>query len=135
MLETVELKSAPEVKRVILAAFPDYKKRRAFLSEFYSGKNINSYWDGGSKSEYAIVELATMSRRPLPTHTHPFFEVAARGMANRDTGVVESDNVGNLHLKILPEGFALVETGWFCGKPATAHVYLNPANLTKMLPQ
>jgi hypothetical protein len=130
----VELKSTPEVKRVILAAFPDYKKRRAFLSEFYSGKNINSYWDGGSKSEYAIVELATMTRKPLPSHTHPYFDVAARGMANQETAAVKSDHVGNLELQILPEGFALVEAGYFCGKPATAHVYLNSANLTKMLP-
>jgi hypothetical protein len=33
----------------------------------------------------------------------------------------------------LPEGFALIEAGTFCGKPATAHIFLNPANITKLL--
>jgi hypothetical protein len=134
MLQAIELKSAPEVKRVIVAGFPGYKKHRAFLSAFpESGKNINSYWDGGSRDEYAIVELSTMQRKPMPSSTHPYFDIARHGMANQDNGIVESDHVGNITLKMLPEGFALVSAGTFCGKQATAHVYLNPANLAKLL--
>ena len=134
MLSTVSLKSTPDIKRCITAAFPSYRKHNAFVSAFGEhGVSINSYWDGGSRDYFAIVDLATMTTRPMPTHTHPYFEVAARGLANQDNGVVSVDRVGNITLKILPEGFALVQTGIFCGKPGTAHVYLNPANMPKFL--
>jgi len=135
MFQRFPLKNSPELKQVVCAAFPSYKKHDAYLSAFpESGKNINSYWDGGSRDEYAIVELATMKRQPMPTSTHPYFDVARRGMANQSNGVLESDHVGNITLKVLPEGFALVSAGVFCGKSATAHVFLNPANLAKLLP-
>jgi hypothetical protein len=135
MAHRIELKSAPEVKRVILTAFPSYRKMTAFLSPWPGSMNINSYWDGGSRDEYAIVELATMQRKPMPTSTHPYFDVARYGLANKDNGVVETDHVGNITLKLLPEGFALVAAGTFCGKPMTANVYVNPANLAKLLPE
>ena len=133
MYQTVELRTAPEVKRLVLAAFPSYRKLRASISVFTGSVNVNSYWDGGSRSEFAIVDLATMQRKSLPTRTHPYFDVAARGMTNAENEIVKVDHVGNVELKVLPEGFALVEAGTFCGKPATAHIYLNPANMTKYL--
>ncbi len=133
MIETVELKDHLEVKAVVLAAFPGYKKRTALIAEFKGKTKINSYWDGGSRSEFAIVELGTLRRKPLPTSTHPYFDISAHGLANQQSEAVESDHVGNVYLKILPEGFALVEAGTFCGKPATAFVMLNVANLTKLL--
>jgi hypothetical protein len=34
----------------------------------------------------------------------------------------------------IPEGIAIVETGVFMGKAATARVYVNPANMAKLLP-
>lgn len=134
MLEPITLKTAPELKRVISAGFPSYKKLRAFLSAFpESGMNINSFWDGGSRDEYAIVELATNRRKNLPTSTHPYFDVERKGIAGESEVITVSDR-GNITLKTLPEGFALVSCGIFCGKTATAHVYLNPANMAKMLP-
>lgn len=133
--QRIELKSAPEVKKLVSIAFPSYKKHNAYLSEWPGSMNINSYWDGGSRDEYAIVELATMQRKPMPTSTHPYFDVARYGLANKENEVISTDHVGNITLKILPEGFAIVRAGTFCGKQATAHVYLNPANLTKLLPE
>ena len=136
MYHRLPLAIHPEVKRVVLAAFPSYRKHGAVISEFPEhGVNINSYWDGGSRDEYAIVELASNTRKALPTSTHPYFDVARRGLVNPESPDVAVDHVGNITLKHLPEGFALVSAGTFCGKPATAHVYLNPANLTKLLPQ
>ena len=38
----ITLKDAPEVKRIILAAFPDYRKQKATLSEFSPGIRVNS---------------------------------------------------------------------------------------------
>ena len=129
-METISLKLAPEIKALLAAVLPSYRKHNAFLSEFHSGVNINSYWDGGSRSTFVIVELATMRTRELPTASHPYFDLNGVSGQNEDVTVVK----GNVHLNRLPEGFALIEAGTFCGKPATAHVYLNAANLTKMLP-
>ncbi len=129
-MQTITLKSTPDIKRVITAAFPGYKKQSAFVSAFTEhGVNINSYWDGGSRDVFAVVELATGRAKQMPTRSHPYFDIAAAGLLNADNGVLEVDHVGNVTLKTLPEGYALIQSGTFCGKPATAHVYLNPANM------
>lgn len=134
-MNRIELKTAPEVKQVVLAAFPSYRKHTAFLSVFpQSGTQINSYWDGGSRSEFAVVELATGKVKQLPTRSHPYFDVARYGVHGQDEHI-SVDYAGNITLKVLPEGFALVEAGTFCGKPATARVLLNPANMAKLLPE
>jgi hypothetical protein len=134
-INTVQLKDAPEVKAIIEKASGKYSKRKAYISVFPEhGIQFNSYWDGGSKSYYTVIELATMRVKDTPmTSTHPYFDVARQGFVNMETADVAVDSKGNLTLKRLPEGFALVETGIFCGKTATAHVYLNPANMAKYL--
>ena len=134
MFNRIELKDAPELKQVILAAFPSYRKKTCFFSAFNGEQNINSYWDGGSRDEYAVVELASMRRIPMPMASHPYFDVAVHGLASKETEAVRSDHAGNIYLKVLPVGFALVSAGTFCGKPATAHIYFNPDNLAKYLP-
>lgn len=129
----IELKTAPEVKRVVLAAFPSYRKHNAWLSAFpESGMNVNSYWDGGSKDEYAIVDLATMRTKPMPSSTHPYFDVARYGIQGSNDLVEVSDR-GNITLKQLPENFAIVRAGTFCGKAATAHVFIPAANMPRLL--
>jgi hypothetical protein len=99
------------------------------MSAFSPGLNINSYWDGGSKNVYAVVNLNTFQCGTLPSSSHPYFDVLVHGLANQQSDMVSIDHVGNVHLLMLPEGFALVKAGTFCGKPSTAHVYLNPANM------
>jgi hypothetical protein len=133
-MQTISLKTAPELKRVVLAAFPGYRKQNVFLSAFYEGgMNVNSYWDGGSRDEYAIVNMISGERQPLPTQSHPYYNVSAKGLANEENEVVSVDHVGNVTLKALPENFALVQAGTFMGKAATAKVFVPKANLTKFL--
>jgi hypothetical protein len=74
-----------------------------------------------------------LQRKSLPTRTHPYFDITVRGLANTENADVEVDHVGNITLRRLPDGFALVAAGTFCGKAATAHVYLNAANLARLL--
>lgn len=125
-IKTVKLSEHPGIKNMILCAFPDYRKQKAMVSFFpENGININSFWDGGSKDEYAIVHIPTMQKKVLPTRTHPFFEVSKRGMSNAENSDVLIDDKGNITLKRLPEGFVLIRTGTFVGKPATAHVYIS----------
>lgn len=133
MYQAVELKHSPEVKAIIRAGFPEYRKHKAYLDVYpESGMRINSYWSGGTHDEFAVVDLATGKAKNLPTQTHPFFDVAAHGIEGQSQDV-DVDRVGNVRLRHLPEGFALVRAGYFCGKPATAHVYVNPSNLVKLL--
>jgi hypothetical protein len=134
-LVTVELSQDPVLKRVVLAAFPNYRKRRAFVSPFGDrGQSINSYWDGGSRDVHAIVELSTLRQKSLPTSTHPYFDVARQGLANVADPYVTIDRVGNVTLRAIPPGFVLVTAGTFCGKPATAHLHFHPADLPRYLP-
>jgi hypothetical protein len=76
-----------------------------------------------------------MQRKPLPTQSHPFFDIARHGQSNQENEHVIIDHVGNITLKHLPENFALIQGGTFCGKPSTAHVFLNPSNMAKYLNQ
>ena len=132
MIERIELSQHPEVKAVILTAFPSYRKKSAYIREFYPTQ-VNSYWNNGSRNEFAIVHLASLQRKPLPTSTHPFFDIQRIGLDNKHNTDLETDHVGNVTLKHLPSGFALVSAGTACGKPATACVLVPAENLTKML--
>lgn len=124
------LSSNPDVQRIIRAAFPSYRKHRAVVEDFPDhGVNVNSYWDGGSRDEFALVELSTMRTKPLPTSSHPFFDL--KGATGENEALVATR--GNVTLKYIPVGFALVQAGTFCGKPSTATVYVNPANMPRQL--
>ncbi len=126
-METINLKASPEFTRIIRAAFPSYKKKNVFLSEFSEGSSvtINSMWDGGSRSVFVLVELSTLQVKALPTASHPYFDM--HGVTETTPDVVITRGI--VDLVRLPEGFALIEGGSFCGKPATAHVYLNSRNI------
>jgi hypothetical protein len=132
---TLELKTVPDLKAAIKAAFPRYARRKALVSVFHPGVRVNSYWSGGSRSEFAVVELETLTRHDLPTASHPYFDIARRGLVNATTkdGAVSVDHVGNVSLNVLPDGFVLVEAGTFCGEPAIAHVFVPASNMPKFL--
>ena len=102
-MNRIELKSQPFAKQVILKANSSYKRHNCYISEFHP-MNINSYWDGGSRDYYTIVRLADLAVMPLPTKTHPFFEVANVGLANQSNPDITIDHVGNIQLERLPEG-------------------------------
>jgi hypothetical protein len=133
MYTLVQLKNAPEVKRIVQKADSSYKKHKAYLATFRPMR-INSYWDGGSKDEYVMVSLDGNQVLPMPSDTHPYFDIAARGIQGGNDAI-EIDHVGNITLKFIPTGYALVRKGYFCGKVATAFVYVNPENLTPFLPR
>ena len=97
--QTIELKTAPEIDAIIAAAAPGYRKKTATLAQFAGSMTVNSYWDSGSKSSYALVDLATRRARPLGGSSHPFFDVRARGHANQTTpdGTLTTDAAGTGH--------------------------------------
>jgi hypothetical protein len=117
MYQALELKTAPEVLRLIRAADPSYRKTRAYLHVSESVSLSGTYWDGGSRSTYTAVDLATGRSKGAPQYDPPQFG------GPRAAPVV-----------VIPEGVAIVETGVFCGKTANASVYINPVNAAKLLP-
>ena len=87
------------------------KKRKAILARPTDKVTMGgTYWDGGSRSDYFLVDLKAMQARPLPHVSPPQF------------GGPKEDPVINLE----PHQ-AVVEAGIFCGKPSTPTIYLHPA--------
>lgn len=115
-MQTVNLKQHPEILRAIRAADPTYRKAKAFLFVRESVTLSNTYWDGGSRSTYTAVDLATGRNKGAPQYAPPQFG------GPRQAPEVE-----------LPADVVIVETGIFCGKTATATVYVNPANMARLL--
>ena len=108
------------VNRIVLATFPDNHKPVS-VTEFHGPKNVNSYWDGGSRNEYALYELHTEKVYRVPT-SHPFFDRKSNGLP-----------CGNLEMRELPPNTVLVQGGVFCGKPSTIVLYFHPDNLNKLI--
>jgi hypothetical protein len=114
-METITLKTAPEVSAIIRAADPSYRKQKAALYARESLALSGTYWDGGSRNTYTAVDLSTLRAVAAPQFDPPQF-------GGGDTRTVA-----------IPEGIAIVRTGVFCGKTAYAAVYLNPANMARLL--
>lgn len=117
-MQTIELAQQSEFKRVIQAADRTYKKRKAF---FYVRESVTldgTYWDGGSRSTYTAVRLSDGFSLGAPQYAPPQFGGPATAPCVQ-----------------IPPGVAIVETGYFCGKTSTASVYVNPADVAKLITQ
>jgi len=113
----VELKNHPEIKAIIRAAEPSYKRREAVIVVQAAVTLTDTYWDGGSRSIYTAVNMLTRRSAGAPQYDPPQFG------GPKETPVVT-----------LPENIAIVRTGTMCGKTARAYVYVHPSNLAKLLP-
>jgi len=115
-MQRIDLKTAPELVKVIRAADSTYRKHQATLSASETVRLSGTYWDGGSRSTYTAVDLVTGRSKGAPQYDPPQF-----GGPMVDPVVA------------IPEGIAIVETGIFQGKQAIARVYVNPSNMAKLL--
>jgi len=90
-------KVTPEIKGLLYS----YKKKTVFIQAYPPDTeyHIDSYWDGGSKTTYTLINLLGSCSFPTP-------EKSSKGYP------------GNYY-KLRP-GEILLSTGFFCGKPATA---------------
>ena len=87
---TVTLKDDKTLSRIVGALS---RKRKAFLHRRDHVEVFGTHWDGGSRSVYYLVNIATGAAEP-----------------------VYGSNVD------IEPGFAVVVVGTFCGKPATPSV-------------
>ena len=109
-------KLTPDLERIVKACYPNYTGRKFHLSTNIP-KELNSYWDGGSKTDYIFYELATGKSYHVHSN-HPFFEHDKPRVLNS-----------------LPNGVIIVAHSIFCGKDSGITFYSNPQDLTPSLPQ
>lgn len=79
-------------------------KKREFGLQFISfphSHNTASYWEGGSINYYSVMDLQTGKYSHPPAGSYPDFKAAY----------------------ILPKDHILIQSGVFCGKPATIKIY------------
>jgi hypothetical protein len=100
-------KSHPAEWRLILLAFPNYRKRTANVVETENTTLHGRYWDGGSISRYAIIGLAKTVNQIPNRNDFPF-----------TAPDIEVD---------LMDGRQVVQCGVFCGKPGQAYLYRKPS--------
>lgn len=85
------------------------KKHKVFVSTQREGDTVSSFgswWDGGSKSDFYQLCLTTGRRLPLSYSSNP------------------PEFGGKIVDFPLQKGYAIVQAGTFCGKPATPHLYI-----------
>lgn len=92
---------------------------RTFKAEVCESATLtDTYWSGGTRSTYRMIELAT-------------------GKATEPNGIAAPHHFGGtLEGKTVPvsPGFVLVEHVIFCGKDHGLRFYVNPADTAKLLP-
>lgn len=86
------------------------RKRRVIMSRPATTVTLSgTYWSGGSRSDYWLVDLNTNQAQPL-AHANP----------SQFGGPVQDPEIQ------LQPNQVVVKTGVFCGKPATPTIYPHP---------
>lgn len=109
-------KTDATIARILRATYPDYRGRKIFIIPQSAPLNVRSYWEGGSRSYFQFLNLATFATVAMPAQSG--FDRPIRG----------ADSV------TLPLGVICIEHCYFCGKDCGIRIHVNPANLTAMLP-
>ena len=86
------------VKSVCRKAFPEYTGRKVQIRYNVKSINLQSYWDGGSRSYFAIVRLQDNEILSVPEN-HPAFSP-----------------INGIDNFTIPEGYVVVENRIFCGR-------------------
>ena len=94
------------------AAFPSWTGRKARFSPRGTVHVGGTCWDGGTRSEFVAVRLATLETCSLPESSR----------TPREMGGTAPDSTVTV-----PEGYALVEHTIFCGRDAGCTVYVAAA--------
>lgn len=95
------------LKEIGKTAFPDYRGRKFRIETKYFPREVNSYWDGGTRSYYVFLNLQNGAIVPVGSN-HPMFE-------SQKPNAVPID---------LPPEIVIVEHVYFCGKDLGIRVYV-----------
>ena len=107
---------AKDVKDIIKATFPDYRKRNVFISTGdVTLHDLN--WSGGTRSEYRACSLDGKS---------------IDSKYNMSTPAPWNNQFEGLKIDV-PENVAIVAGGYFCGKTRTLTITVHPNNMPKLI--
>jgi len=93
-------KNFPGVKELLAKTFPSYRGRKLklYIQENISFDDIN--WDGGSRTEYFLVNTDTQEVQKVANHKAPWTQYAYDAAQPR----------------AIPKNCIIVSQGCFCGK-------------------
>lgn len=106
------------VRAIALAAFPAYRGRTFSIRAAESVSLHGTYWDGGSRNSYALVDADGRTAKALPHYAPPQFG------GPREVVTVTLPEAG---------GF-IVEHSIFCGRDHGLTVYAHPSVIAPLLP-
>jgi len=106
-----------EVKHIVEATFPDYRKREVTVEARESVTFHDLNWDGGTKSEYRACHItgSTSDRRLDMGRPAPW--------ANPYEGLTVN----------IPIDCIVVMGGYFCGQERMLRLHVHPANMPKFI--
>lgn len=109
----------PTIAPMVRAAFPSYRRKKVSIkaSETVTFNDLN--WSGGTRSEYRAVSLdgSQVGGSTLPYSARAPWDNPAEGASVP-----------------VPQGFAVIQGGCFCGKESMLTIHVNPADMPKLLP-
>jgi len=104
-----------DVKKIALAAFPDYKGRKFAVKIENSTINVCSYWSGGSRDYFVFLRLDNLKTFEIPQQS-----------------VFDKKIQGADAVSLLP-GVVCVEHSYFCGKDMGITIYVHPENAPTLI--
>jgi hypothetical protein len=117
ILNAIPVKRA-DVAAIVSATFPDYRGRKIKVLATESETIHDLNWSGGSRSEYRSCTLRGQYI----------------GGADRYNQQAPWANQGEGKSVPIPPGAVLVRHSIFCGKDVGLTIYVNPADMPKLLP-
>lgn len=108
---------AKEVKHIINATFPNYRKRDVTVwpKTQVTFRDLN--WSGGTRAEY---RACTIDGKPLDNKV----DMSKDAPWNNPYEGLTVD---------LPVGAVIVEGGFFCGKASKLSIFVHPDNMPKFI--
>ena len=112
----MKVNKTPEIRKILSMTFPDYRGRKFSIRPYDPAKPFqchNNYWDGGTKSYYVGVNIATGAVVEIPK-ANPY--VQAEGQKG-----------------FLAENIMIVEHSYFCGRDCGIIFHVHPNNMRKLV--
>ncbi len=116
-MTTIKVSGDASVRAIARAAFPDYHGNTFHVSASDAPVSVISYWDGGSRSFFAAIDLTNLKRKISVPQNGTWF----------DGGPIAKDGV------VVPFGYAIVEHSIFCGKDHGITIHIHPTSMPQNL--
>lgn len=112
--EGVQLRlSNPVIRRLLAATFPDYRGRKVKLVGWHRPQQLHAYWDGGTRSEWRIVDPHRGVASATADMHNPFRQAAhaeydlPRGILAVEHVIFQGHDLG-IRIHIRPDDLALL---------------------------